>query len=899
MTRPESKLPRPRTRFEQFEPRLALTADSLLEPLTSALHSSIEPLAVTTAPATEGHGWTEVAYARNEFGLRGSGQTVVVIDTGIAYDHVALGGAIGAGNHVVGGWDFAENDANPYDDGPAGYHGTHVGGIIGSLDSRYTGVAPGADLVSLRVFDDQGNCNLDWVEAALRWVHTHRSTYANPITTVNLSLGTDWNSNSLPGYANLESAFKQLEDDGIFISVSAGNSFGKYQSVGVSYPAASPYVVPVASVGANGNLSSFSQRNDRVIAVPGEKVTSTLPSSFYGGNTAKNDWGAASGTSMAAPYLAGASVLVREAMKDLGQTLVTQDGIYDLMRNTADSVYDSVTKLSYKKLNLQRALDTLVGADEAGDTSTSGRVIGSLTQQTIISGTIGRLSDKDFFQFTASATGKATFTITASGSLASNWLTTGSGVSIQGNKLTMDMVAGQTYSFGLQTLDGIGRYSISTQIQANPTEVISATNLGTITQTRINDTKLTGDVWYQVTASRTGTFSAEAMFQNSQGNIDLEVYDAQRNLLGTSKGTGNSERIDFSVDSGSIYFVRARGTNADVDLRLTNLVSTRGNNVEASGTAGDDTFVWSAGTRQTLTVNGVSYSLAGTSQVTVAAGAGNDTVTLQGGGGAEQITLRQNRAELVGSNYSFSIDNTETVRVRGSQNDQVTFYDTAGNDTFEASPRTASMRGLNYSATADGFGSVVAIANNGGLDTARLYDSAGNDRLTGTASEVLLRGGNFSLSANGFERTTVVANSGGYDTASLSMRSSRDVYTPGSKTATLKSDNALLYFESFDAVTATAAAATSSSAIGPVAIGRMSTETLVMVGNSISINKSRAIGPQGFAAIGASLDDGSSSGPNLAGVQASMEQELALLRTKRQAIHENHAVDDWFNSLGT
>ena len=51
---------------------------------------------------------------------------ITLIDTGIAYDHLALGGGFGTSFRVVGGWDFAENDADPYDDAPAGFHGTHV-----------------------------------------------------------------------------------------------------------------------------------------------------------------------------------------------------------------------------------------------------------------------------------------------------------------------------------------------------------------------------------------------------------------------------------------------------------------------------------------------------------------------------------------------------------------------------------------------------------------------------------------------------------------------------------------------------------------------------------------------------------------------------------------------------
>ena len=273
-------------RYETFEERLALsvqpvadfwydtTAESIIEPSSSVA----QPLA-----GAEGHGWNDLAAARDLYGLRGSRQTVVVIDSGIAYDHVALGGGLGSSYKVVGGWDFAENDANPYDDAPAGFHGTHVAGIVGSQDSRYAGVAPNVDLVALRVFDDQGNGYFNWVNQALSWVHQHRNDFEFAITTVNLSLGTEWNAHMLPQWATLESGLKQLADDGIFVSVAAGNSFQAYNAAGLSYPAVSPHVTPVASVDASGNLSRFSQRNDRVLAAPGERVMSTLPDAFYGG----------------------------------------------------------------------------------------------------------------------------------------------------------------------------------------------------------------------------------------------------------------------------------------------------------------------------------------------------------------------------------------------------------------------------------------------------------------------------------------------------------------------------------------------------------------------------------------------------------------------------------------
>ena len=109
----------------------------------------------TLASAHDSTGLTGV---RNDYGFTGAGQTVAVIDSGIAWDHSALGGGLGANYRVVGGWDFTENDANPYDDGPWGSHGTHVAGIVGAdaAGTNYDGVAPGVDLVGLRVFDDAG-----------------------------------------------------------------------------------------------------------------------------------------------------------------------------------------------------------------------------------------------------------------------------------------------------------------------------------------------------------------------------------------------------------------------------------------------------------------------------------------------------------------------------------------------------------------------------------------------------------------------------------------------------------------------------------------------------------------------------------------------------------------------
>jgi hypothetical protein len=307
------------------------------------------------------------AAIRQLFGIDGRGQTVAVIDTGIAWDHYAFSEpnpngrplvGYGAGYRVVGGWDFAENDANPYDDGPAGYHGTHVAGIIGSDYNEHQGVAPGVDLVGLRVFNDNGSSRIDWIESALRWVIDNRTTFENPITTVNLSLGIFADANSA-AITRLDDELQQLRDDGVLVVAAAGNSFTATRPDWLAYPASHPLAAAVSSVDANGNLSSFSQRDDGVFAAPGRNVVSSVPEYVNGFDGRNDDFQAATGTSMAAPKVAGAAVLVRQAMESIGQE-ATPESILNHLRQTAQTMTDSITGAIYHRIDLFNAIETLL-----------------------------------------------------------------------------------------------------------------------------------------------------------------------------------------------------------------------------------------------------------------------------------------------------------------------------------------------------------------------------------------------------------------------------------------------------------------------------------------------------------------------------------------------------------
>lgn len=795
-------------RYETFEDRLALSA----QPVADFAHdlaalSIVEPSSLVQQPlvqpmASEGHGWNDLAAARAQYGLYGDGQTVAVIDSGIAYDHVALGGGLGSAYKVVGGWDFAENDANPYDDGPAGFHGTHVSGIIGSTDSQYPGVAPNVDLVGLRVFDDQGNSNFNWVDQALKWVHQHRNDYQFPITTVNMSLGADWNATTVPQWATLEGDLKQLDDDGIFIAVAAGNGFLTYNAAGVAYPAASPYVTPVASVDASGNLSRFSQRDQNVLAAPGEKITSTLPDAFYGSDGIKNDWGAASGTSMATPYVAGASVLVREAMQELGYTTVNEAEIDNLLHRTADKVYDSVTNASYYRINVSRALSTLVGPDDFGSTAATAASTGQLTTTLHVSGTIGSTTDQDYFRFVAARSGRVTMTLTDPQRLAATWQQAAD-EQVSGNTLTLDVTAGQSYVVGVAGGGTtIGKYAVDMQLStaASSRGSLAPVNWGTVDQRTINNVAISGgDAWFQVTAAHTGRFTAETFYAQSRGNVDLEIYNAQQRLLGASNGTGGSERIDVNAAAGDTLLVHVKGVNPDVDFRLTNLVALSGTSATIYGTSGNDTVHWDGGQQQ-LSANGVTYWLAGVTQITMDGGGGSDSLAVAGSAGAENVMMQKGSIEIAAAGSHFAATGFADIQFSGNQADRATLYDSVGNDVFEATPQWAKMSGGGFTNDVSGVSSVVAISAAGGSDVATLHDSAGNDTLIAGPTDATLQGTGYFSEARGFSQLIVSATAGGYDTATLADSGGADQLDVSAASAWLRGNGYSIRAEGFNSV---------------------------------------------------------------------------------------------------
>ena len=192
----------------------------------------------------------------NDQGQRmdGHGQSIVIIDTGIDLNHHFFGPDLdnnGVADRIVYHYDFAAtplqntNDPTSNDDNNASdpdSHGSHVASIAASGNANYQGMAPGADIIVLKVFPDNNRGNFYDIAQALQWVVANEDKYN--IASVNMSLSTGGNYVNPTNFGFIGDELQTLAQEDVIVVSAAGNT-GEY---GVSYPAANPYSLAVSSV---------------------------------------------------------------------------------------------------------------------------------------------------------------------------------------------------------------------------------------------------------------------------------------------------------------------------------------------------------------------------------------------------------------------------------------------------------------------------------------------------------------------------------------------------------------------------------------------------------------------------------------------------------------------------
>ncbi|UGY91049.1 S8 family peptidase [Streptomyces gobiensis] len=207
----------------------------------------------------------------------GSGVTAYVIDTGVRTSHQDFGG------RATSGYDFVDNDRIAQD----GHgHGTHVAATVAG--SSY-GVAKGANVVGVRVLDDGGSGTTAQVIAGIDWVAKN----ARKPAVANMSLGGVLNT-------QLDEAVRNAIATGVTFTLAAGND-GLLADL--TSPARVDEAVTVGATEANDSRAYFSNWGSKLdLFAPGVSITSAWNKS----DTATKSL---SGTSMAAPHVAGAAAL--------------------------------------------------------------------------------------------------------------------------------------------------------------------------------------------------------------------------------------------------------------------------------------------------------------------------------------------------------------------------------------------------------------------------------------------------------------------------------------------------------------------------------------------------------------------------------------------------------------
>jgi serine protease AprX len=257
--------------------------------------------------------------------LNGSGVTVAVIDSGIAYHN----------DLKISGSNKSRIIGNEYFTGSGGSedlfgHGTHVAGIIGGTGSmssgKYRGMAPGVNLVNLKVADKDGMTYESDVVEAFQWVYNNKTAYN--IRVVNLSM----NSTVAQSYhtSPLAAAAEILWFNSIVVVVSAGNNGTGSGPVTIYPPANDPFVITVGAtedMGTTGlgddNLAVFSAYGLTIdgftkpdLVAPGRNVVAPLADKASTVYTAHplhrvgDYYFRMSGTSMSAPVVSGAVALL-------------------------------------------------------------------------------------------------------------------------------------------------------------------------------------------------------------------------------------------------------------------------------------------------------------------------------------------------------------------------------------------------------------------------------------------------------------------------------------------------------------------------------------------------------------------------------------------------------------
>ncbi len=266
----------------------------------------------------------------------GTGVDAYIIDTGILYTHEDFQGRVST-NFYFDAFDDGQNgnDCNG--------HGTHVAGTVGGAEY---GVAKDVNLIAVRVLDCDGSGTFSGVIAGMDWVAEN----ASGPSVANMSLGGGSSE-------SVDDAVGRMYDAGVPTIVAAGNGdfIGRAQDACGSSPAGAEKAYTIGATNDDDSKTSWSNYGDCVdMFAPGASITSAWHTSDTATNTI-------SGTSMAAPHVAGVAALYLQ-----NNTTASTQEVYDVITqySTKNIVTNSSTAKNHMVFSLLDGSDDGSGGDD-------------------------------------------------------------------------------------------------------------------------------------------------------------------------------------------------------------------------------------------------------------------------------------------------------------------------------------------------------------------------------------------------------------------------------------------------------------------------------------------------------------------------------------------------------
>lgn len=284
---------------------------------------------------------------------------VAILDTGLNYNHEDISGKV----DLVHARDLYNGKNDPMDDNG---HGTAVAGVIGAISNNAKGIAGvdwGVTILPIKVLNSDGVGDPATISSGLAYLAALKASGVN-IVAANLSLGQYNEGTNMyveENPANLRDRCQEAYNQGIVIVAAAGNGSVDWNT----YPAYYPTVLAVAATDSTDKRSVWSGLDEQTfrtqasnygtwvdISAPGTAIFSTNKDGTY-----SNGW---NGTSLAAPFVAGAVSLLKAA-----EPTLTNAQIMERLKRTTDPI-DSLQEPAYQgllgtgRINVSQAVTGLI-----------------------------------------------------------------------------------------------------------------------------------------------------------------------------------------------------------------------------------------------------------------------------------------------------------------------------------------------------------------------------------------------------------------------------------------------------------------------------------------------------------------------------------------------------------